>query len=174
MPSGDQSVAEPLVVPMVMRFSSWPVPLAALMYRSTLALRRDQRIRRPSGDQIGRRSGMGSNVMREGTPRTKSKAHTSLFPSSFRSNAMLFSSGDNRTERYCAAAAATPSCLPLRSIQSSSWRYVDVGPAMYANARSETENRPTDSATGKIRPVNATVFASNGCAINVVSRTNSR
>ena len=38
--------------------------------------------------------------MREGTPRIKSKTHTSTFVSSIRSNAMLFSSGDNRTELY--------------------------------------------------------------------------
>ena len=71
---------------------------------------------------MGRLSTAGSNVMREGTPRIKSKTHTSTFTSSIRSNAMLFSSGDNRTASYSAAAAATPSCLPLRSTQSSSWR----------------------------------------------------
>ncbi len=102
------------MVPIVMNFSSWPVPLAALMYRSKLPLRREgQRIRRPSGDQIGRLSTARSNVMREGTPRTKSKTQTSAFASSARSNAMLFSSGDNRKARYSAAAAATPSGLPL-------------------------------------------------------------
>src|ERR1700680_4877548 len=116
-PSRDQSVPQPLGVPILMSNSSWPVPVAALMYKSNAPFRLEgHRTRNPSEDQIGRLSTAGSKVILEGTPRIKSNAQMSTLEASVRLKTIRFSSGDNRKPAYSPGGPADSICFPDPSI----------------------------------------------------------
>src|SRR5713101_7163528 len=96
-PSRDQSVPQPPGVPILISTSSWPAPVAALMYRSYEPLRLEgNSTRSPSEDQMGELSDAGSKVNREVTPRSRSRTQMSVFEDSVRSKTILLSSGARR------------------------------------------------------------------------------